>query len=44
MQHLLEVLFHYFTSKESGAETYGLYVDIYGERAPLNITCKERFQ
>ena len=38
--HLREVLLHYFIA----AETYHLLVDIYGEHAPLNTTCKEWFR
>jgi len=42
--HLREVLLHYFIAKKSAAETYRLLVDVYGEHAPSNTTCKEWFR
>lgn len=42
--HLLEVLLHYFISKKSAAETYRMLVEVYGDHAPFNTTCKEWFQ
>jgi len=43
-QHLREVLLHYFIARKSAAETFRLLVEIYGEHAPSNTTCKEWFQ
>lgn len=42
--HLREVLLHYFVAKKSAVETYRLLVDVYGEHAPSNTTCKEWFR
>ena len=42
--HLREVLLHNFIAKKSAAETYHLLVDIFGEHALSNTTCKEWFR
>ena len=42
--HLREVLLHYFIAKKSAVETYRLLVEVYGEHAPSNTTCKEWFR
>lgn len=43
-QHLREVLIHYYILKKSAAETHRLLVNIYGDHAPSNTTCKEWFR
>lgn len=43
-QHFREVLLHYFILKKSAAESFRLLVDIYGENAPSERSCREWFQ
>ena len=43
-QHLREVLLHYYLLKKSAAETCRLLVDVYGDHAPSEPTCRYWFQ
>ena len=43
-QHLLEVLLHYLILKKSAVKMDRVLVNIYGEIAPSNTTCKDWFQ
>ena len=40
MQHLREILLHYYILEKSGAEMYYLLVEVYGDYALLDGTCK----
>ena len=39
-EHLQEVLIHYFILKKSGAESYRIPREAYGEHAPSQDTCE----
>lgn len=43
-QHLREVLIHYFLLRKSAAETRRLLVQVYGEHAPADTTCRDWFR
>ncbi|EGI60873.1 Mariner Mos1 transposase [Acromyrmex echinatior] len=43
-QHLREVLIFCFNWKKSAAETHRMLVEVYGDTAPTNKSCKEWFR
>ena len=42
--HLREVLLHYFISKKTAAETHHILVQVYGEHASSETTCRDWFR
>lgn len=42
--HLREVSLHHFLMKKTAAESYRILVEVYGEYAPAENTCRKRFR
>jgi len=43
-QHLREVLIFCFNWKKSAAEAYRMFVEVYGDTAPSDKSCREGFR